>query len=315
MYGYENYRKVKDILRARREGAIGAAEGRTLEVCSKSPRFAEIEKELRSTGLLLFKTACAGGDIEPIKKRNTELLNERSKILAELGYPEDYTDAKYTCTICNDTGCDAEKMCRCMRELIITENIKSSGMGALIEKQSFDNFDLDRYKKDSDEYKIMKYNYQTARLFAEKFGESGIHTLLFTGKTGTGKTHLSTAIARVVIERGFEVLYDSTQNVVSAFETDRFRSGYGQYEPQGDKFLDCDLLILDDLGAEFTNQFTVSCLYNLINTRQNKGLATVISTNLSGAELKNKYESRIYSRLLGTGSITLSFVGDDYRLK
>lgn len=315
MYGYVNYRKVKELLKERRENAIAAAEARTLELSAKSPEFLKIEKELRSTGLLLFKTACAGGDIEPIKERNGFLLSERAKILAELGYPLDYTNPRYTCTVCNDTGCDGEKMCKCMRELIITENIKSSGMGALIEKQSFENFDLERYREKPDEYKVMKYNYNTAKLFAEKFGESGIHTLLFTGKTGTGKTHLSTAIARVLIEKGYEVLYDSAQNIISAFEADRFRSGYGQYEPQGDKYLDCELLILDDLGAEFANQFTVACLYNLINTRQNKGLATVISTNLTGAELKNKYESRIYSRLLGTGSITLSFVGDDNRLK
>ena len=137
-----------------------------------------------------------------------------------------------------------------------------------------------------------------AKKFIEHLGEERNYTnLLLIGKTGTGKTHISTAIAKAAIERGHEVLYDSVQNVVSAFEYDRFKSGYGAYEPRGDKYMECDLLILDDLGTEFVNQFTVSCLYNLLNTRINRGLATVISTNLSPEELSSKYEDRIYSRI------------------
>ena len=115
-------------------------------------------------------------------------------------------------------------------------------------------------------------------------------------------------------EKGFEVIYDSSQNIVSAFEQDRFKSGYGPYEPKGDKYLECDLLILDDLGTEFVNQFTVSCLYNLINTRQNRGLSTLISTNLSPKEITDKYEDRIYSRLMGRDSKIILFVGKDARL-
>ena len=118
-----------------------------------------------------------------------------------------------------------------------------------------------------------------------------------------------------MIESGYEVLYDSAQNIVAAFEQDRFKSGYGTgYEPKGDKYMECDLLILDDLGTEFVNQFTVSCLYNLLNTRQNKGLSTVISTNLSPEELSKKYEDRIYSRIIGSDSTILLFEGKDRRL-
>jgi DNA replication protein DnaC len=86
------------------------------------------------------------------------------------------------------------------------------------------------------------------------------------GKTGTGKTHISTAIAREIIARGFDVIYDSAQNIISDFETDKFRSGYGQTEMRSEKYLECDLLIIDDLGTEFISQFTVACLYNLLNT-------------------------------------------------
>ena len=70
---------------------------------------------------------------------------------------------------------------------------------------------------------------------------------------------------------------------------------------------------MDDLGTEFSNQFTLSTIYNLLNARQNKGLATVISTNLTPDELRAKYEDRIYSRIIGSGTRVLVFFGKDKR--
>ena len=187
-------------------------------------------------------------------------------------------------------------------------------MGKLIDKQSFDNFDLEWYKTNEEDYKRMAYNLKVSRAFAEGFGNGNMRNLLFLGNTGTGKTHLSTAIAREIISRGYDVLYDSAQNIVAAFETDRFHSGYGEKENIADKYLECDLLILDDLGTEFSNQFTVSCLYNLINTRENRGLSTIISTNLSAEELAGRYDGRIYSRIVGCDYKVLVFHGRDHRI-
>ena len=314
MYAHENYRKVKEIIENRRQSAIAEAEARNFEVASLSDDIRAIDEEMRNTGLLLFKTACAGGDITPIRERNLFLGEERRRALKKLGLPEDYTEIKYQCEKCSDTGFVGTKMCSCFKEMLITENIRSSGMGMLIEKQSFENFSLDRYKNSPDEYRRMELNFNVAKEFADNFGEGG-KNLLFIGKTGTGKTHLSTAIAKKVIEKGFEVLYDSAQNIVTAYEDDRFKSGYGPYEPKGTKYNECDLLIIDDLGTEFVNQFTVSCLYNLLNTRQNKNLSTVISTNLTAEELARKYEDRIYSRLVGRDSKILLFVGSDMRIE
>ena len=316
MYSRENYAKVKEILEARRQNAASSADERNREVAQRSPDIRTIDAELRTTGLLLFKTACNGGDITPIRERNVLLTNQRKEALLKLGLPEDYTDIKYTCKKCSDSGYVDGKICSCFREMLIKENIKSSGMGRLIEKQNFENFDLERYRYDEDVYKRMKSNFIEAKRFAEGLGKdyTGPTTLLFMGKTGKGKTHISTSIAKVVIERGFDVLYDSAQNIVSAFETDKFKSGYGPYEPIADKYLECDLLILDDLGTEFSTPFTISCLYNLINTRQNRGLATIISTNYSWDALKSKYEDRIYSRIVGTDAQIYYFVGKDQRL-
>ena len=312
MYGYDNYQKVKQLIANRREKAINDAATRDAELRIESREIREIDSELTGTGLLLFKTACAGGDLAPIKERNMALMKRRGEILVSLGYPADYSEIKYTCPICCDTGYEGSKLCSCFREELIKENIRSSGIGNLIEKQSFENFRLDIYKDEAIK-KEMTHNLSEAKKYAAEFSRDS-KNLLLIGTTGTGKTHLTTAIARTVIEKGFEVIYDSAQNVVAAFEYDRFKSGYGQYEARGEKYLECELLILDDLGTEFSNQFTVSCLYNLLNTRINKGLPTVISTNLGAGELLSRYEDRIYSRIIGQDTIILRFLGKDNRL-
>ena len=314
MYTYDNFHKVKEELEAKRRRARAEAEERSAALAEKSPEIAALDEELRGTGMLIFKTACSGGDIEKIKKRNVELNEKRRKIVLSLGYPEDYTEPKYSCPVCSDVGfIDGVKICSCFRERLFTLNIESSGMGNLITKQSFDNFDLEWYRDDADGYRRMSKTLDTAKKYVADFPlKRG--NLLLLGNTGTGKTHISTAIAREIISRGYAVLYDSAENILLDFEADRFKSGYGQHEPKADKYMECDLLIIDDLGTEFSSQFSTVALLNLINTRQNKGLATMISTNLSAEELATRYDGRIYSRIAGSDYQILLFCGRDRRL-
>lgn len=315
MYISDNYARVKAMIENKRRDAIALADARNLEVREKSPEIDAIDRELTKTGLILFRTAMAGGDIDAVRRSNQALCQKRREELKKLGLPEDYTEVRYECAACSDTGYVGTAMCSCLRSALIRENLRTSGMGELIERQSFNNFDLERYKKQSPEvYERMRANLLMAKKYAENFRRDR-GNLLLIGPTGTGKTHLSTSIARCVIEQGFDVLYDTAQNVVSAFEYDRFHAGYGPTaQERGEKYLTCSLLILDDLGTEFSNAFTVSALYNLFNERQNKGLSTVISTNLSTQELTRVYEDRIYSRIIGKGSVILSFMGKDQRL-
>lgn len=312
MSNYSIYEKAKAEIEARRNSARAQAEGRNEIVRSESDEIREIDRELTKTGMLIFKTAVDGGDITPIRERNKELQQKRRAALVSLGYPEDYTEVKYTCAECSDTGSVGTKVCRCLKEIIIRERIAASAMGKLIEKQSFDNFSLEPYSYDDKILERMKTILAMAKNYVRDFADRK-DNLLLIGPTGTGKTHISTAIARELIHKGYDVIYDSTQNIMSDFEADRFRSGYGREENKSDKHLDCTLLIIDDLGTEFSNQFTVSTLYNLLNTRQNKGLATIISTNLSPDELARKYEDRIYSRIIGCAKI-MPFEGRDIRV-
>ena len=313
MYISDNYKKVKDALEAKRLAEVREAEEHNEELRAKFPEIRKIDAELTRTGLTIFRTALAGEDITPVKERNQALCKKRRELLLSYGYPSDYTEVHYTCPDCHDTGYIDTKMCRCLREALIRENLKSSGIGNLIETQSFDNFDLSHYRESEEDFRRMTQNFEAAKSYAENFpAKRG--NLLLIGPTGTGKTHISTAIAKTVISQGFDVLYDSIQNILSAFEYDRFRAGYGQEEPTAKKYLDVTLLVIDDLGTEFTNAFTVSVLYNLLNERANRGLSTVISTNLSVKKLTEIYEDRIYSRMIGSQYQILQFTGKDYRL-
>jgi DNA replication protein DnaC len=316
MYSRENFEKVKNEITNRRLSARAEADRRNEELRELSPEIEAIDSELTKTGVLIFRTACAGGDIEAVKKRNQELMAKRRQLVASLGYPEDYTDVHYTCPECSDTGYvnEGTRMCKCFREGLIRETCLSSGMGNLIDKQTFDNFSLDRFKNDPESHKHMSSVLKEAKKFVAAFPKKR-ESLLLVGKSGTGKTHISSAIAREVINLGYDVVYDTIQNIVDDFEADRFHSGYNtQAERKGDKYLECDLLIIDDLGTEFKTQYSLSVLYNLLATRYNKNLATILSTNLDMKDLSSFYEGRICSRLLGKETRVLMFIGNDARI-
>lgn len=311
MYGYENYQKVKEIIDTRYRIANAEADARNIQVRAESNEIQDIDRELVTTGLRLFKAACTGADITPIKERNIQLTTRRAEILVELGYTADYTLPRYTCTRCNDTGYIGDRMCSCFRELLVKANIRSSGIGTLIERQSFENFDTT--SPDPEIAKRNRKNLKLAKDFVATFGQGKSPNLLLLGNTGTGKTHISTAIAKELIELGYEILYDSCENILQTIISDRFDSrNHG--EGQSRRFFECDLLIIDDLGAEYINQLSISTLYNLINTRINKGLPTIISSNLSPELLRSSYDDRIYSRLFGPDTQILMFLGNDRRL-
>lgn len=300
-FSRENMRRVSEMLAARRTAAENTAKKNTERLYAISPEAKRLDAELSGTGLALVRIALSRGDVKEslanLRAENEALQARRRELLASLGLPADYTDVRYTCPTCRDTGYTEKGMCACMRRLLVEEGFRSSGLGGLIEKQSFDNFSLHFYKGEDKE--AVETALRAAKQFAEDFDKTGAN-LLFIGGTGLGKTHLSTAIARRAIERGQDVVYETAQNVIADFEYDRFRRGYDKDEEEKSaRYLDADLLIIDDLGAELTNQFTVSSLYNIINTRINRAKSTIISTNLGQKGLAERYDERITSRLFG----------------
>lgn len=319
-YNRYNYRKIKEEFAEKRKNAVESAEMRVKQLERKYPELKQLNLAINEAGIRIFYASFEKGiDLEKriaeIEKEYDESLSFRLKFLETYGYPADYLDPKFECELCNDEGFDKNgKMCVCMKRALAIETYKTSGIGKLIEKQSFDNFDL-KYYEIGKERDNMSEVLADCKDYAENFSSKTSENLMFFGTTGLGKTHLSTSIAKVVIDRGFDVVYTTAQDLFADFETEKFSRGYGaQQEDLTEKYFECDLLIVDDLGTEFSNQFTVSCLYNLINSRINSEKPMIINTNLNHNDLRERYADRITSRLFGEFSV-MCFAGKDIRLK
>lgn len=320
-YNQENFRRIRAEYETKAMKAEEAADERREELYRVIPDLRGLDRALSGFGLRLMKQAMEGGDtqagIASLQAENERIQAARRDLLARHGYPADYCSPRYECEKCRDSGYIGIRMCTCMRRKLTEAGMMSSGLGSLMKTQSFENFSLDYYKNDPAAYARMQDNLQKIRVYATNFGgpEWGkiAHNMLFFGGTGLGKTHLSTSIARVVIEHGYDVFYNSAVGMLADFEIQRF----GNSSVQGDadntaRYTACDLLILDDLGTELVNQFTLSVLYTVINTRMNLAKATIISTNLTAAELRKTYSDRITSRLFGEFN-PIPFVGTDVR--
>lgn len=317
-YNRENYSKVKREIDMRREKALEDAKARLEELHRKFPDIKLIDAELAKTGILIMGEIAKGGEdldkrLEDIRLDNLGLQEQRSLLLESYGYPADYSDIKYTCRECSDTGTVGNRMCICMRKLLAIEGMKSAGIAKLFETQKFETFDLSYYAHDPRVYNLMKSYYGICVEYAENFSSKTTENLLFCGNTGLGKTHLSTSIAAAVIENGFDVCYNSVQNIMADFESERFQRSYNDKSPSLlDKYFECDLLIIDDLGTEATTQFTVSCIYNIVNTRVVSGKPIIINTNLTHDDMRKRYSDRVASRLFGEFTV-LHFLGKDIR--
>ncbi|MCD7776398.1 MAG: ATP-binding protein [Firmicutes bacterium] len=315
-YKREDYMRANEILGERRREAESRAETRRRELYTSLPEIKEIDRELSRTQSSIIDAIGKGSAgirerIAEIEEKNSSLQERRKSVLRANGYPDDYDRAVYTCELCRDTGYVKNKMCKCKRRLLVLSGCESSGMGVLMRTQSFDSFSLDFYNGPA--RTRMEQIFTEVKRYAESFSGDGDGNLLFSGNTGLGKTHLSTAAARVIIERGFDVKYETVSGMITEFEDKKYHSGYGEREDDPtERYFECDLLIVDDLGAEITTQFSVSCLYSVINARINSGRSMIISTNLSSSEIRRRYSDRIASRLFGEFSV-YPFEGSDIR--
>lgn len=311
-----------DVRREMEEGrlrALDIAQRNRQELYAQIPAVYAIDVELSHTGVLIMEEIAKGRAgleerLEVIRLDNQDLQARREQYLLKAGYPADYDLPPFACKKCKDTGYDGQKMCTCLRAALSREGMKRSGVGKLFETQRFETFRLDYYRHDSRVYAIMQNYLEMCRRFADGFQAEQSGNLLLCGGTGLGKTHLSTSIAGVVVEKGFDVLYESAPNLLSAYEAERFGRGSGALVSDTTRYLTCDLLIIDDLGAEMTNAFTVGIIYNLLNTRIVSGKSTIISTNLTPDELRSRYTDRVASRLFGEFTV-MRFEGKDIRLQ
>lgn len=279
---------------------------------SSVPRLKEIDNTLADVGSQIAITALKG-DTEKLK----DLQNQSKALSAEktlLLQKSEVKDIVYDCDLCCDTGYISGKICNCIKQEAakVTANELSKQMP--LNECTFEKFDLKYYSDKPDingnEPKkrmtaILKY----CREYVINFSPETSTNLLFTGRAGLGKTHLTLAIVSGVIEKGYIPVYASAENLFTAIENEKFaHEGKGTYET----VLNCDLLVIDDLGTEMVTSFTKSVLYNLVNTRILSHKPTIINTNLSMKQIEDIYSERIVSRFIGNYE-SKKFLGEDIR--
>lgn len=318
-YSNSTLLKATQILESRRSKAQQIQSARHSEVIQKIPDLSKLEAQLSKSGLAVVKAFGMGKDaqkyIDELSKLNISIQQNIKALLKQNGYPDNYLETPFTCPECEDTGFVGGYSCTCRKDLLKKISKESLAEVSPSKRCRFDNFDLSFYPDSYDEALGVSPRNRMAQVaeyckcYAEDF-DLNSDNLYLHGATGLGKTHLSLAIANVVAEKGYNVYYDTAHNLVSALEREKFSSNNtGSKEAE---ILDCDLLIIDDLGSEFSTQFTVAAIYNIINTRLNRSRPVIINTNLTGNELEAKYTQRVTSRITGN-YISLLFLGKDIR--
>ncbi len=328
-YSREMHEKARAEIKNRRNNAEYTASQRKNELSFKYPEFKFIETELAKTGHETVRAFALPKDkaeieLNRIREKNRQLREERKNLLKALNLPLDYLDVKYTCEKCHDTGVvedyDDErrvsygtKLCSCHNDLLKKYASEKMSTMTPLELSSFEDFDLEYYPKKSENgksaYDSMCDVYNRCVNYAKNFDTDSVN-LYFCGRTGLGKTHLSLAIANEVMKKGYNVVYGSVINFLNKLEREKF--GRADSFETEDILIDADLLILDDLGAEFSTAVATSSLYNIINSRIARGVPTIISSNLNLEEIKTRYPESVASRIIGN-YVVVKFFGDDIR--
>lgn len=314
------YEKAENEIKQNRLRAEREAEERALEAERKIPEIKEIINELSRTSIELSKLILKNkGDFkenfEKIKNRNIQGQEMISSLLIRNGYPADYLEPRYSCSQCRDKGFYDGRRCSCFEKLLTRFAVEKLNSEANMPDCDFEHFSLSYYEGRTDSgvdcFKRMSENLDFCKQYAERFSLNS-SSLFLLGKTGVGKTHISLSIAKEVIKRGFTVAYGSLLNYLRIIEKEHFGRSENPETDTLQILIGADLLILDDLGSEFRTSFYESVIYNIINSRINLGLPTIISSNLSVPELQKNYNDRIISRLFSVYRI-LPFVGEDIR--
>ncbi len=293
------------------------------EISEKIPAYNQLEEEIAGLYADRARSAVLGRPSpEDSFQEHLQLLQNRQKqLLLDAGYPADYLALTCTCPDCCDTGFIGSEKCHCFKQAMVDLLYSQSNIHEVLKQENFDTFDIRYYSEQKDRRlgisprENMQSIVNTCRDFISHFDEQ-TRNLLFYGDTGVGKTFLTNCIARELLDTSHTVIYLTAFHLVDILQSNTF--GSDDMDDSGenmfDYILDCDLLIIDDLGTELNNSFVTSQLFLCINERLLAGKSTIISTNLSLDELQNEYSERIFSRLISNYEIML-ILGDDIRIK
>ncbi len=293
------------------------------EVYQKVPQIKQIEDEISSQAVRCARRLLDGDTNakEELKQHIEDLREQKEVLLSAFGFSADYMEMHYICPECQDTGYIDGKKCRCFKKEEIRLLYSQSNIEEVLLRENFDSFSYEYY---DDRVVIpeiqmtvadyMRQVHTWCKEYVENFEKKG-GNLIFTGSTGVGKTFLTNCIAKALIDQYQSVIYLSSNDLFDVFSKNKFH--YDTEEEMKDMYqyiLDCDLLIIDDLGTELNNTFVSSQLFYCINERLLRKKSTIISTNLSMTMLRDTYSDRISSRIISQYSI-IPLYGDDIRTK
>ena len=326
---------IKQILREydkKRNKAILEANKRKQELLNANPELKEIDKELSLISIQTSKAILMADEKErekllnDLKKKTNSLIKEKNTFMKELSKTNTYLEPHFECSLCEDTGyvtkAGKTTHCTCLKQKIFDVAYNKSNMGNL-EKENFANFNLrlfsdkpnkELYKSDISPRENIELIREKSLTFIENFDNPNEKNLIFTGSTGLGKTFMINCIANEALKLGKTVLYQTAPIMLDAIIDEKFGNSDENINLQ-ENILTVDLLIIDDLGAERVNDFKITELFTIINSRLlNPKLKTIISSNLTIEELFKTYTNRIGSRLVGNYKF-LRFFGEDLRFK
>ena len=293
------------------------------EVYQKVPQIRQIEDEISSQAVRCARKLLDGDTNakEELKQHIEDLREQKEVLLSAFGFPADYMEMHYACPECQDTGYVDGRKCRCFKKEEIRLLYSQSNIEEVLLRENFDSFSYEYY---DDRVVIpeiqmtvadyMRQVHTWCKEYVENFEKKG-GNLIFTGSTGVGKTFLTNCIAKALIDQYQSVIYLSSNDLFDVFSKNKFH--YDTEEEMKDMYqyiLDCDLLIIDDLGTELNNTFVSSQLFYCINERLLRKKSTIISTNLSMTMLRDTSSDRIPSRIISQYSI-IPLYGDDIRTK
>lgn len=297
------YDRIMSGFDARRRENKYLLDKRTKEIYNKCPEILSIDNEIARESADRAKRSLMGETdaLVGIEEFIDGLSRKKAELLLKLGYPADYLQPIYDCPLCHDTGYIEREQCSCFKKAANRVRFESSNISSLTDTQNFDTFNLELFSREASSmgispYDNMKMILEKSHAFVDNF-DTQHGNILIKGTAGVGKTFLSSCIAKALLDSSHSVLYYSASGLFKLLDDIHFGNGSDESAHDDDYILKCDLLIIDDLGTEFYNRFTVSSLFTIINERGLCNKSTIISTNLSLKQFEDQYSERILSRI------------------
>lgn len=290
------------------------------EVINLCPKYQIIEDEIISLSMEEAARRIGNDSSNPnsdeFNSRLESLIHKKAELLASIGKPADYLDDIYTCKACHDTGYINGTRCSCFKKKAIDLIYHDSNLKNITASENFSTFSFDWYDKTTIDtatgltpYNNMHKVFDVCQSFVKTF-DTDFANLLLLGETGVGKTFLSNCIAKELLDSYHSVIYLTAIELFKCFENSDFNKNDDVEYQDVSYFIDCDLLIIDDLGTESYNSYTISKLFYVINERILRRKSVIISTNFSMSQLEDVYSERIFSRIISSYTILRLFCED-----